>query len=197
MPSYDAGPGDWSDRDWESAEHKPAVQAKRRLTLPPWLLVAAAVVIAILLCVALVLIVRALRAEPEATPVAESTAVRAETALPGAVSTSTPISVVLPTEPVSPTATVVIPGVVTPSPAVFTEIAPGAQVIVQGTGGRGLNIRVNPTTSANLAASAKDGDLLVVLEGPKEADGYTWWKVKTEAGKEGWAAGTFLSLKQQ
>jgi hypothetical protein len=197
MPSYDAGPGDWSDRDWESAEHKPAVQAKRRLTLPPWLLVAAAVVIAILLCVALVLIVRALRAEPEGMPGAESTEVRAATTLPGTLPTSTPISVVLPTEPVSPTATVVIPGVVTPSPAVFTEIAPGAQVIVQGTGGRGLNIRANPTTSAGLAASAKDGDLLLVLEGPQEADGYTWWKVKTEAGKEGWAAATFLSLKQQ
>ncbi|HNS51482.1 MAG TPA: SH3 domain-containing protein [Anaerolineae bacterium] len=197
MPSYDAGPGDWSDRDWESPDHKPATQAKRRLTLPPWLLVTAAVVIAILLCVALVLIVRALRAQPEVTPTAENTVASAATSLPDVMTTSTPITAILPTEPVSPTATVVIPGVATPSPVVYTEIAAGAQVTVQGTGGRGLNIRVSPTTSANLTGSAKDGDVLTVLEGPREADGYTWWKVRTEAGKEGWAAANFLALKPQ
>lgn len=195
MPSYDAGPGDWSDRDWESPDHKPASQAKRRLTLPPWLLVTAAVVIAILLCVALVLIIRALRAEPEAVPAAEITA--ENTAVPGAVSTSTAISVIIPTEVVTPTPTVELPGLVTPSPVVFTEIAPGAQVVVQGTLGQGLNLRASPTTLARLVGSARDGNTLTVLEGPQQADGYTWWKVKTADGKEGWAAGKFLALKPQ
>lgn len=191
MPSYDAGPGDWSDRDWEAPDHKPADQAKRRLTLPPWLLLTGAVVIAVLVCVALVLIVKALRAGPDATPTAEITAA------PGVVPTSTAISVIGATDVVTPTPTVELPGLVTPSPVVFTEIAPGAQVVVQGTLGQGLNLRASYSTSARLVGSAKDGNVLTVLEGPQEADGYTWWKVKTADGKEGWAAGKFLVLKTQ
>ncbi len=191
MPSYDAGPGDWSDRDWEAPDHKPANQAKRRLTLPPWLLLTGAVVIAVLLCVALVLIVKAFRAGRDATPTAEITAA------PGVVPTSTAISVIVATDVVTPTRTIELPGLVTPSPVVFTEIAPGAQVVVNGTLGQGLNLRASYSTSARLVGSAKDGNVLTVLEGPQEADGYTWWKVKTAEGKEGWAAGKFLVLKTQ
>jgi len=191
MPSYDAGPGDWSDRDWEAPDHKPASQAKRRLTLPPWLLLTGAVVISILLCVALVLIVKALRAGPDATPTA------AIAAASEVVPTSTAISVVAPTNVVTPTPTVELPGLVTPSPVVFTEIAPGAQVVVQGTLGQGLNLRASASTTARLVGSAKDGNVLTVLEGPQEADGYTWWKVRTADGKEGWAAGKFLVLKTE
>ena len=197
MPSYDAGPGDWSDRDWEAPDHKPANQAKRRLTLPPWLLLTGTVVIAILLCVALVLIVKALRAGPDATPTAVTTSVTDATFIPGVVPTFTAIAVSIPTYAITPTATVEIPGAVTPSPVVYTEIVPGAQVVVQGTLGQGLNIRASASTTARLVGSAKDGNVLTVLDGPQEADGYTWWKVKTADGKEGWAAGKFLVLKTQ
>jgi hypothetical protein len=191
MPQYDAGPGDWTDRDWEAPDHKPAPQAKRRFTLPPWALVVAAVAIAVLVCVALVLIVRALRSGPEATPTVEMPAVLESTRSPTAV------IVVHPTTVITPTATAVIPGSVTAAPTIFAEIAPGAQVVVQGTRGVGLNLRASASTGARILASAKDGATLLVLEGPQQAGGYTWWKVRTADGKEGWAAGEYLVLKPQ
>ena len=191
MQRYDAGPGDWSDRDWEAPDHKLANQAKRRLTLPPWLLLAGAVTISILLCVGLVLGVRALRGRPEGTPTA------AMSAAPDLVATFTATAAVIPTAVVTPTATAVLPITVTAAPTAFTQIAPGAQVVVEGTQGQGLNLRASASTSARLVGSAKDGDVLTVVAGPQEADGYTWWSVKTSDGKEGWAAGQFLVLKTQ
>jgi hypothetical protein len=190
MPQYDAGPGDWSDRDWEAPDHKPATQAKRRLTLPPWVLLVAAVAIAILVCVALVLIVRALRSGGGPTPTALVPS--------AAVGTASPTyEVIVPTAAVTPTATAVLPISVTLSPPVFTEIAPGAHVVVQGTRGIGLNLRASASTAARILENVKDGVVLLVLEGPQQADGYTWWKVQTQQGKEGWAAGQYLALKPQ
>ena len=70
-------------------------------------------------------------------------------------------------------------------------------VVVQGTLGGGLNIREQPTTNSKTVTSAKEGTTLVVLDGPKEADGYTWWQVRTPDGAEGWAAGNWLVLKTE
>jgi hypothetical protein len=38
----------------------------------------------------------------------------------------------------------------------------------------------------------EDGTQLQVLEGPEAADGYEWWKLRTDDGLEGWAAGDWL-----
>ena len=51
--------------------------------------------------------------------------------------------------------------------------------------------------NSRTATSAKEGTTLVVLDGPEEADGYTWWQVRTPDGAEGWAAGTWLVLKTE
>jgi hypothetical protein len=62
MTQYDAGPGDRSDRPWEDPERKPRPQARRRrVTLPPWALLAIFIAIVILLCIGLVLIINAIR----------------------------------------------------------------------------------------------------------------------------------------
>jgi hypothetical protein len=190
MPQYDAGPGDWTDRDWEAPDHKPAKQAKRRLALPPWVLLVAAAAIAVLVCVALVLIVKALRARGEVTPTAV-----VPTAAEGGPSPT--YAVIVPTALITPTATATLPISVTVLPPALTEIAPGAQVVVQGTRGVGLNLRASPSTGARILDNVKDGVVLLVLEGPQEAGGYTWWKVRTAQGKEGWAAGQYLALKPQ
>jgi len=190
MPQYDAGPGDWSDRDWEAPDHKPATQAKRRLTLPPWVLLIAAVAIAILLCVALVLIVKALQRGHGRAPTAGVPTAWGSTP-------SATYAVIVPTTLVTPTATAALPISVTVSPPVFTEIAPGAQVVVQGTRGVVLRLRASPSTGAQVLDTLKEGMLLLVIEGPQQADNYTWWKVRTAQGKEGWAAGQYLALKPQ
>lgn len=192
MTQYDAGPGDWSDREWEVEDQKPKPQAKRRrVTLPPWALLAILVGIIIVLCVGLVLIVRAIRGggdDETPTPVATATVMPTETQPP-----------IAPTEVLTqtPTPTVVLPIGETPTPVSPTEIGPGATVLVQGTLGAGLNLRAEPSTTAQLVTNVKDGVALTVLEGPEETGGYVWWKLQTADGQEGWGAADWLALKTE
>ena len=193
MTQYDAGPGDWSDRPWEDPDKKARPQARRRrVTLPPWALLALLVGIIILLCVGLVLIVQAIRGnggeEGTATPLPTDTA-RAAPAETRSLFTDTPV--------VTPTDTVVLPigtPEETPPPS---EIGPGALVVVQGTAGAGLNLRTEPGTGAQVVVNAREETVLTVVEGPQEAGGYTWWKLRTPDGKEGWGAANWLALKTE
>jgi hypothetical protein len=191
MTQYDAGPGDWSDREWEDPEKKPQPHARRRrVNLPPWALLVILVGVIIILCVSLVLVVRAIRdGGKDATPTPAATATRA--AAPTATATPREGTVE------APTATVALPLEGTPPPTPIAEIAPGATVIVKGTLGAGLNLRQQPSTYAKVVASSGEGDELTVLEGPKEADGYVWWYLKTSDGKEGWGAANWLALKEE
>ena len=189
MTQYDAGPGEWSDREWESPDRKPVRHAKRRgPILPGWALLAIVVGLVILLCVGLVLLVKAIQGGgADETPVPTATATRL--AVPTA--TGTPSG-----QPIqAATATVVLPIDSTTQPSSFTEITVGAPVIVQGTGNAGLNLRAQPTTGAAIVITVKEGNSLTVMEGPKEADGLVWWKLRTTDGKEGWGAAKYLVLK--
>lgn len=190
MPQYDAGPGEWSDRPWDNPNRKPKPQARRRrIILPPWALLLIVVGLVIVVCGGLAMAIQAIRGErkagsptPEASPVTRATP------------TAT-IELVTSTAVVTPTATVVLPIEPLTSTITLTEIAPGAMVIVEGTGGGGLNLRQQPTTYAKVLGNVKEGTTLVVLEGPRDADGYVWWKVRAPDGKEGWAAAKWLKLK--
>jgi len=192
MKQYDAGPGDWSDRPWEDPEKKPQPHARRRkVSLPPWALLAIFAAVIILLCVGLVLIIRAIRGGGEdatATPLPVATATARQTAV-----------IPLPTTPTAaltpPTATVVLPIGGTAEATPMTEIGPGATVVVKGTGGAGLNLRQQPSTTARVTGSFKEGTELTVLDGPQEADGYVWWQLRAKDGTEGWAAANWLLLK--
>ncbi len=190
MTQYDAGPGEWSDRPWEDPNKKPAPQARRRrVALPPWALLVALVGIVIVLCVGLILIIKAAKRQPEAeasTPAATMT-VRV-------LSTAT-LRPAMPTLVITPTSTVTLPLGSLETPVPFTAIAPGATVVVQGAGTLGLNLREQPTTYAKIVGNAREGTALTVVAGPKEADGYTWWQVRTPDGKEGWGAANWLALK--
>jgi hypothetical protein len=201
MTQYDAGPGDWSDRPWEDPERRGGPQARRpRVKLPPWALLALLVAIIIVLCVGLVLLVRALRGDGDeeglaTQPAGETAEVmptitrRLFTATPGLTPELSP--------GVTPSDTVVLPietPLVTAPP---TEIRPGVEVIVEGTAGYGLNLRAEPSTDAQLVTNAPEGTVLTVLDGPQQADSYTWWNVRTPDGKEGWGAARWLTLKAE
>jgi len=191
MTQYDAGPGDRSDRPWEDPERKPRPQARRRrVTLPPWALLAIFIAIVILLCIGLVLIVNAIRkgdGEPP-TPIPTFTS---------EVSPSATVSLLTPTAAITPTSTVVLTVGTPPATTPPTEIRPGALVVVTGTGGAGLRLRELPTTDSQLVVMAREGTVLTVLEGPTDADGYRWWKVRTPEGEEGWGADNWLVLKTE
>ena len=191
MTQYDAGPGDRSDRPWEDPERKPRAQAKRRrVTLPPWALLAIFIAIVILLCVGLILIVKAIRGNDDEapTPVPTFTAEAAPSAT---------VSLLTPTSAITPTSTVVLTVGTPPATTQPTEIGPGALVVVTGTGGAGLRLRALATTDSEVIAMAREDTVLTVLEGPVEADGYTWWKVRTPDAEEGWGAADWLVLLTQ
>jgi hypothetical protein len=188
MTQYDAGPGDWSDRPWEDPDKKPRPQARRRVTLPPWALLAILVGVIILLCVGLVMLVQAIRRDGgEETPVPTATATSAMIATNTALPADT-------TPTITPTNTVALPITTpegTPSGAI---IEPGVTVVVQGTQGAGLRLRSEPTTESGIVTAVREGLQLTVIDGPEEADGFVWWKVRAPDGKEGWGAANWLVL---
>lgn len=67
----------------------------------------------------------------------------------------------------------------------------GGYVQVRGTGGKTLRARSGPGTSYEISARFTEGTRLLVLEGPVEADGYVWWKVRGDQG-EGWSADRWM-----
>jgi hypothetical protein len=73
-------------------------------------------------------------------------------------------------------------------------ISIGVRVQVSGTGDIGLSIRADASTEAERRTIAKEGAILLVTDGPKEADGLLWWFIKDEADPNivGWAAADYL-----
>ena len=68
-------------------------------------------------------------------------------------------------------------------------------VIVVRTGGQSLRARAQPGVDGEIVAGFPEGSSLLVLEGPVEKDGYIWWKVRGEDGKEGWCADDWLEAE--
>jgi quercetin dioxygenase-like cupin family protein len=76
---------------------------------------------------------------------------------------------------------------------VLTEIGIGATVrTASGT----LNLRAEPSTSANAITQLDEAVELLVIGGPEDADEYTWWQVQgiADPSLEGWLAADFLEL---
>jgi hypothetical protein len=62
----------------------------------------------------------------------------------------------------------------------------GASAQVVNTDGR-LRGRKQPNLKAAAIAAFKAGERVRILEGPVEADGFTWWKIEGKSGT-GWSA---------
>ncbi len=69
----------------------------------------------------------------------------------------------------------------------------GSQAKVVGTGGSGLNVRSGAGTGNARIKTLPEGTTVEVIGGPKEADGFTWWQIRDQAGVTGWVASKFLS----
>jgi hypothetical protein len=72
----------------------------------------------------------------------------------------------------------------TAAPAVLRV---GGGATIANTQGAALRGRQSPGVQAPVAASFKEGEQVRVLEGPVEADGFTWWRVEGANGA-GWSA---------
>jgi hypothetical protein len=64
----------------------------------------------------------------------------------------------------------------------------GAKVVVGGTG-TCLNVRAAPGIKEAAVDCIADGTVIVLEEGPVDADGFQWWRPE---GRSGWVAGDWL-----
>jgi hypothetical protein len=90
----------------------------------------------------------------------------------------------LPTRTPRPLATPTAPPPPTPAPP---TLRPEGFAAIVNTNGAPLNARVEPALGSPVQAKIPEGSRVRILEGPVDADGYTWWRIEAEAGA-GWSA---------
>lgn len=85
----------------------------------------------------------------------------------------------------------------TPSPPATEQRTPDRWMKVSDTGALGLRSRSGPGLNYETTGVFDEGAELRVIDGPQEADGIVWWKLESESGVTGWAAGNFLKPIEQ
>ncbi|MEI7643508.1 MAG: SH3 domain-containing protein [Chloroflexales bacterium] len=96
---------------------------------------------------------------------------------------STVSATALPTAPPSPSPIVIITPTVTP------VLRFGGHARVANVGDTLLRARAKPGTALSNPTVVRfpEGAVVVITGGPQQADGLTWWRIKTDVG-EGWSA---------
>lgn len=86
------------------------------------------------------------------------------------------------------------PGPITPSTTTTPDEALqiGDTVRVVNTDGQGLRARDIPNRDGKILFKFAENSTVQIIDGPKEADGFTWWKVRGTSG-EGWCVADFLT----
>jgi len=80
----------------------------------------------------------------------------------------------------------------TPTNATSGKLQSGAAAVVANTGGTGVNMRDAPSTSGNVVGTLSEGAAVTITGDSTDADGYTWWPVKTSDGKTGYVVADYL-----
>lgn len=96
-----------------------------------------------------------------------------------------------PTATTNPTPPLQVPPA--PAPGV---IAVGDNVQITGTGGDGLRLRSAPGLQSDVLVLGADSEVFRVNDGPRQADGLTWWYLVGlyDASRHGWAVSNFLAV---
>jgi hypothetical protein len=101
--------------------------------------------------------------------------------------------------------TIIPPSTTTPSPTVSPtpagtstpegQIGIGAYVQITGTEGAGLRIRKDAGQSGETVFLGEESETFQVKDGPRQADGYTWWYLVApyDETRAGWAAADYLA----
>ena len=101
--------------------------------------------------------------------------------------------------------TIIPPSTLTPSPTTVPtfavtstpegQIGVGAYVQITGTGGAGLRIRKDPGQNGETVFLGEEEETFLVKDGPKDADGHTWWYLVApyDQTRAGWAAADYLA----
>lgn len=75
-----------------------------------------------------------------------------------------------------------------------TGLYNGAIAEIANTGGTGVNVRADATTSAEILNVYLDGTQVEIIGDPVEAEGFTWWPITGEAVEMGWIVQEYLAL---
>lgn len=182
---------DWFDpsAEEETLPRPPTAVARRRRRrtrplVPWWVLAAGGLVVALAVVLLWVWAWKTMQANKEPPTVAIT-----PTFTP-APPTVTPTLPSLPPPP-TPTDTPAPPTPTTP-----LQVAIGGWVKVVGSGDAGLSFRAGPGLENVRLKILTDDAVLKVLDGPRESDGYNWWRLEEyvdgQAGVIGWAVEQFL-----
>jgi SH3-like domain-containing protein len=119
-----------------------------------------------------------IRVTPAATPSPQANREAAAAATVTRPPATTPTATAAATRPATAT--------LSPTPTPAAGLAPGKTARVTASGG--INMRDNPSTSAKTVSRLAANAIVTIKDGPKDADGYTWWQVDDGSGNIGWAA---------
>jgi hypothetical protein len=83
------------------------------------------------------------------------------------------------------------PGIADSSPVTApqpdeTVLRIGGQATIRTTAGDDLNMRSGAGTGFNVVTQVRPGTVVTLLDGPVDSNNYTWWRVRTPSGQEGW-----------
>ncbi len=156
-----------------------------RAIFSPWVLAGAVTLAVLLMCATLSLL---WVTRPNEAATGPSTAVLSVIQAP----TATPV-VNTPTPPLAQPSAEALPP--SPFPGAFGV---GAYVQISGTEGEGLRLRSAPGLQGNVEFLALESEVFQIRDGPRDADGYTWWFVVAPYDEtvQGWAVSNFLMVVQ-
>ncbi len=118
---------------------------------------------------------------------AEEPPSQSEAAPQGAAPTATPAAEAASAE--TPQPQVVLEATATPSEPSPT---PRPRALVVNTGGAGVNVRARPSTNAQIVGLAAEGSLVDLLGERAQDEVFTWERILTAEGVEGWVVDRFL-----
>jgi hypothetical protein len=83
-----------------------------------------------------------------------------------------------------------------PAGQLVDGIGLGMYVQISGTGGDGLRLRAGPGKNNDPRFLGNESEVFLVKDGPKFADGLTWWFLEApyDKARSGWAAAQFLKV---
>jgi hypothetical protein len=156
-----------------------------RAIFSPWVMAGAVALAIVLMCATLSLV---WVTRPDEAASGPPTAILSVIQAP----TSTPV-VDTPTPPAGQQSTEAVPPA--PLPGTFGI---GAYVQISGTEGDGLRLRSAPGLQGQVEFLALESEVFQIREGPRDADGYTWWFVVApyDENVQGWAVSNYLAVVQ-
>jgi hypothetical protein len=156
-----------------------------RAIFSPWVMAGAVALATLLMCATLSLV---WLTRPDDAANGPSTAVLSIIQAP----TATPV-INTPTPPAAQASAEALPPA--PLPGAFGL---GAYVQISGTEGEGLRLRSAPGLQGKVEFLALESEVFQIRDGPRDADGYTWWFVVAPYDEtvQGWAVSNYLKVVQ-